>query len=644
MLLEKDFVVVLGRDNTYKRPVAKRYVRDPSMGEESTVLYQIYVKDDHPRLISTLHLEGAYVKARETGGIARIVIKFNPLNSIWLYTPTSRVSEDITSKWNKEIIEYSWAGNWLPTYKLVKGKQQQVGVYASCFDMFYSPNVFAGFEMLFLVTLPLNRLMSPSSSASVVSDADALYVTKQLMYVTTGEFHFGNLPDNAARWGAEYQTAIHRFRLSDFGATYSASGRITGSVLSRFSMHEFRGFFFVATTIGAACWSGRSLSESKVTSFKIDDSKRELRQVGQVGNVGLGERIFAVRYRGDIAYVVTFRETDPLYIIDLSRPKRLEVRGELKIPGFSTYLHHVEPGRVLGIGKDVSADGVVSGTKVSLFDVSEQTNPKELAIWTLQGSYSNAEWDNRAFLYWRRLRIAIMPIVVTEEGTEFSGAIVLRITDKAIVEIGCIQHFIPGSDYHPRILRNVVIGRFLWSMSSQFLQINELINIKKKRGTVDIGDNVVVRVKSLEGLQLFVSYTWSADTRDLDTGTQFLDEKVGFSCPTGDNSGKYTKFSGDNTGQQGNEDATILLGKALKEGKFKGTTEVLFNAGWHGATFQGDATLTLKLIRTSAGKEVEGTVLSLPINPGAQNDCSSTLVGTLTIQRGSDVELTLRTI
>lgn len=642
MLFEKDFVVVFGRDDTYKRPVNKRYIRDPSLGEDSTVLYQISVRNNQPRLIPTLHLEGTYVRARETDGVARIVIQFNPLNSIWLYTPTDKLNAAQTRKWNREIIQYSRSGNWLPTYRLRKGNQVQYGTYASCPDMYYSPSVFAGFSMLYVVTLPLNQLMSPTSSASIISDSDALYVTKKSMYVRTGEFRFGNLPTSAPRWGASYRTSIHKFDLTNQGATYAASGSIQGSVLNRFSLHEQRGFLFVAATQGASWWSGRSLSASKVTSFKLEKSTRTLRPIGTVGNLGLGERIFAVRYRGNIAYVVTFRETDPLYIIDLSRPWALEVKGELKVPGFSTFLHFVEPGRVLGVGKDI-VNGAVSGTKVSLFDVSEETNPKELAVWSLQVSYSNAEWDNRAFLYWRRLRMAFMPIVVEEDGTEFSGAIVLHVTDKGIVEIGRIQHFIPGTDYHPRILRNLVIGKYLWSMSLQLLQINELANIGRKRDAVEIGDTAVIRVPTLFGLQLNVSYTWEADSFDLDTGTQFLTAKVGFGCPTGDQNGNYIRFSGDNTGDQGNEDATVLLGKALSNKQFNKTTDVEFNAGWYNNNFQGGATLTLTLVRRANGNVVPASEISLPITPGTSNSCSSTTVGILTVEVGAVTTLTLRT-
>lgn len=116
-----------------------------------------------------------------------------------------------------------------------------------------------------------------------------------------------------------------------------------------------------------------------MTPFKINRRSRKLEQLGSVGNLGVGEKIFAVRYIRDTAYVVTVREIDPLYIVNLSNPKSLKVTGELKIPGFSSYLHPVGPGRILGVGQEATLKGRTTGAKVSLFDVSDVTKPKELS-------------------------------------------------------------------------------------------------------------------------------------------------------------------------------------------------------------------------------------------------------------------------
>lgn len=488
MLFEGDYLLAIATDYSYKRPVYHRYRVSPSYGEQSTVVYQVRVsKEGKPSLVSTLHLEGDYLKSREVDGVVRLVLRHKPLNSVWLYYPNGKVKRAQTEKWNREIIQYSQPGNWLPTYKLTINGRVQKGVYATCSDIFYSPNVFSGFNILTVVTLPIAGRLSPASSASIVSDADKVYATSKTMYVTTSEYYFDDVSTGSTRWGNEYQTSIHKFALSQTGATYVASGSVSGSLINQFAISEFEDTLFIATTNGALWWSSRDLSRSKVTAFRTDEKSRSLRRVGQVGNLGIGERIFSVRYIRDTAYVVTFREIDPLYIIDLSDPTKLRVTGELKIPGFSTYLHPVGPGRLLGVGQDATLGGRTTGAKVSLFDVSDKSKPKELSAWTLKGSYSDAEWDHRAFLYWTRERVAVMPVNVYASRNTFQGAIILDITPSEIKERGRIVHRLPGKKYTPSIKRNTIIGQVhLWSMSEELLQVNNIKNVKDVEDQVKI--------------------------------------------------------------------------------------------------------------------------------------------------------------
>lgn len=486
MLIEGDWVLVIGTDYSYKRPDFNRYKVSPSSGEVSTVIYQVNVGGARPRLVSTLHLEGSYVRSRETDGVVRMVLRFNPLDSIWLYYPTGKVTNAQTRKWNREIIQYSRPGNWLPTYQLRIRGQLRYGVYASCSNIFYSPTVFAGFNLLTVVTLRVDGLLSPTSSASIISNADTIYSNKKSLFVTTSEYHFEDVPDSSARWGANYQTSIHKFSLTDKGASYVASGSVTGSVINQFAMHEYRDTFYIATTDGATWWSNRDLSASKVTAFVPNPKTRVMKKVGEVGNLGIGERIFSVRYIRDTAYVVTFREIDPLYIVDLSNPAKLKVLGELKIPGFSSYLHPVSPGRILGVGQEATNRGVTTGAKVTLFDVSDKRNPKELSVWSLKGSYSDAEWDHRAFLYWKQEGVAVMPVNVYSGSETFTGAIVLDISDTEITERGRVTHNIKRQ-YTPSIRRNAIIGKVhLWSMSSEILQVNNVKKLDKVESQVSI--------------------------------------------------------------------------------------------------------------------------------------------------------------
>lgn len=486
MLFEGDWILALAYDYSYKRPLYRRFRKDDTYTETSTAVYQIKITNGNPRLVSTLQLEGTYVSAREVDGVVRLIVKFNPLNSLRLFYPSRGVSNAQTEKWNREIVQYSRPGNWLPTYRLRINGRVQRGVYATCSDVYYAPNSFSGFNLLTVVTLPLAGLLSPTSSASIMSNADTVYSTKKAMYVSTYEVNLDNFDSNSFRWGQEYRTSIHRFNLTNTGARYVASGSVAGSVLNQFSMHDYDDTFFVATTEGASWWGSRDTSKSKVTAFVPDVKTKTLRKVGEVGNLGVGERIFAVRFRNDVAYVVTFRQVDPLYIIDLSEPTNLRVTGELKIPGYSSYLHYVSNGRVLGVGREATLDGRTTGAKVSLFDVSNKSNPIELSTWTLEGSYSNAEWDHRAFLYWQQERVAVMPVSVYSYPNSFTGAIVLDVSDAKITERGRVTHKI-NKGWTPSIDRNMIIGRInLWSMSSEILQVNNIKKLNKISSQVSI--------------------------------------------------------------------------------------------------------------------------------------------------------------
>ena len=160
----------------------------------------------------------------------------------------------------------------------------------------------------------------------------------------------------------------------------------------------------------------------------------QLTEVGSVGDIGRGERVQSVRFADDVGYVVTFRQIDPFYTIDLAEPA---VIGELKIPGFSSYLHPIGDGLVLGVGSDADDSGRVTGAKVSLFDVSDLADPREVAVWTAPSGWNNIGWDHRAFLWWAPERLAVIPVTVDYE---WSGAVVLKVTDDAIEETGRIAH------------------------------------------------------------------------------------------------------------------------------------------------------------------------------------------------------------
>ncbi|CAN8074564.1 unnamed protein product [Agarophyton chilense] len=464
-------------------------------GSSETFVYQVKIRGNQPTLLATLRMEGRYVNSREVDGTARIVLSYQPALKFQFTSPSCSLTFGGATEHNKNLIRNSTEADWYPRFhlKVESDGTESSGSVSSCNNVYHTPS-FSGFELLTVVSISVSGNLIPAGGVSISSEGRTVYSTATQMYVTTTEYKwnvFGSLISS----GSDFKTSIHKFSMSNSGVQYVASGEVSGSVLNQFSMHDYQGFFYIATTDGAPWWGSRDLSASKVTCFDTNLNTRKLIKTGEVGALGIGERIYSVRYIENTAYVVTFRQVDPLYIVDLSNPRALKVTGELKIPGFSSYLHPIAPGRILGVGQDATLVGRRTGAKVTLFDVQDKSNPKELSSWTLQGSSSSVDWDHRAFLYWKPEGIAILPVSTYFSSTHFVGSVVLEVSDDEIKERGRITHQSANgnSNFHSTsIERNIVIGGdHIWSLSYQQIQINNMkdlnveSNTRLKRNTAD---------------------------------------------------------------------------------------------------------------------------------------------------------------
>lgn len=475
MLFKGDWILVAGDIYDYKRPIYNRFEVNPNDGEIGTVIYQIKIlPTGKPRLVSTLQLEGYYKNSIEVDGIARFVLQYDQLSTAHLYYPKSNtdIAKARTKKWNREIIQYSKPGNWLPTYTLRRGKGVQSGVYASCDEIYHTQSPFSTFSLTTVVTLPINGLLTPIRGSSFISRADYVFATKKTMYVAASQYQLNDDRTRESDSGSDFTTSIHKFNLTDAGASYIASGKIAGSIINQFAMNEYRNIFFIATTNDTTL-SNDGLGSSKITSFKTMEKTHTLKKIGQIGNLGIGELIDSVRYIQDTAYVSTFLDTNPMYTIDLSNPRKLKVTSELKMTSSNSYLHPVARGRILSVGEDFNSTYHRIGTKLTLFDVSDKTNPRELSTWTLRGSYMDRLWEHLGFLYWPKEHIAVIPLSVTKPRT-FTGAIVLDISPTNITERGRIMQK-RGKGNSTSIERIAVIGKTnLWTMSNDMLQVNAI--------------------------------------------------------------------------------------------------------------------------------------------------------------------------
>ena len=217
----------------------------------------------------------------------------------------------------------------------------------------------------------------------------------------------------------------------------------------------------------------------------LAENDGELEVVGTVGGLGKGEQIFSVRFMGDVGYVVTFRQTDPLYTIDLSDPANPTVVGELKILGYSAYLHPLGDGLLLGVGQDATEEGRTTGTQVSIFDVSDPANPTRIHQYTMEGGYSDVEFDHRAFLYWAQTNTAVIPVQrygwdeTNGKDDYFVGAIGLELDrNRGIQELGTIVHSTSfDNPWAGRISRSLVVGDTVFTMSELGISGSDLATL-----------------------------------------------------------------------------------------------------------------------------------------------------------------------
>ncbi|MCQ3802656.1 MAG: beta-propeller domain-containing protein [bacterium] len=375
-----------------------------------TRIVQVDISDRaSPQVVADLSVDGSYNGSRLSDGVARLVITSHPVGIEWAHPQGSGLrAEQEAIEANKELVRNSTLGNWLPAYVLQapEGGNPEWGQLVDCSNVL-APGVFSGLNTLSILLFDLSSGITDWSAASVVAEGDTLYATADSVYVATARWvNWQALAeDDVEAESTGYTTLIHKFDTSSTDLpVYEASGEVSGFLLNQFSMDEYQGDLRVAATTSPSWWWTED-SESHVTVLRPDGDL--LDEIGSVWGLGEGERIFSVRFMGPDAYVVTFRQIDPLYALDLSDPSDPQVLGELKIPGFSSYLHPVGEDLLLGVGQDASLEGRVEGLQVSLFDVSDPTDPirvahlRPLEVDGLEPEYSwsPVENDHRAFLF-----------------------------------------------------------------------------------------------------------------------------------------------------------------------------------------------------------------------------------------------------
>jgi hypothetical protein len=319
--------------------------------------------------------------------------------------------------------------------------------------------------MLNVVTVDLARGLPAVDADAVMAGGEIVYGSPTSLYVATQRW-VG--PAASAERISDVTTEIHRFDVTDPDSTeYAASGEVEGFMLSQWSMSEDEGVLRVASTTAPPWAEGRPTAASESFVTTLAPAGERLVRLGRVGGLGRDEQIYAVRFIGDAGYVVTFRQVDPLYTLDLSDPRDPRVVGELKVPGYSAYLHPVGEGLLLGVGQGATGAGATTGVQVSLFDVSDPAAPRRLDRVGLGfGTYTEVEHDHHAFTYFDPAALALLPIEdYRADGTSFYGAAGVRVQPEgALTRLARTSH---GPSYEASIRRSLIVDGRLFTVSAK---------------------------------------------------------------------------------------------------------------------------------------------------------------------------------
>lgn len=378
----------------------------------------------HPQVVDQLYLPGAYTNARRVDASVRLVLTDSfrwPEGMRWwvdydkeLFEDEDRLTKliDELIARNEKLIREQTLERWLPEGRRVSPTGETTKLQYACSD-FYRSNAPSGLGFVTVASVDLDSHTAVPGRVSLVAAPGEVYASKDSLYLASNHWWWWPAP------GQKDYTYIHKFDIRQPGqAAYVASGTVEGHLLDQFSMDEHEGVLRVATTISTRVpesenpdWWWRTETTNRVSTWR--DEGGALVEVGRSEDLAPGERIFSARFMGPRGYVVTFRQVDPLYTFDLSDPAHPRKVGELKVPGFSTYLHPVGDHHLLAMGEYIPENGDwrARARKLSLFDVSDPANPVEAFTKVIGTTYggSEASYEHKAFNYFPAKGLLAIP-------------------------------------------------------------------------------------------------------------------------------------------------------------------------------------------------------------------------------------------
>lgn len=472
LFVQGDYLVILGNSHESIHQIKgaqsnKISIWPPRRYSATALIYDVSNRKS-PKQIRSIELEGAYQEARLSNGIVYFISQHYP--DYWI------LREDKQADLAPMAADSAVSSDAKPIpYRSIR-----------YFPNSEEPN----FTMI--AAFNLAKTHEPAAISTYLGGGSQLYMSQNHLYLAVNT---NEIPSKNNEYAPD--TNVYKFSVKGTEVAFKQSVRVPGTVLNQFSMDEYKGRFRIATT------RGNTWSKVKPSANNLYIYDEQLRLEGKLENLAPGERLYSARFMGGRIYLVTFKETDPLFVIDAQNPRKPAVLGELKIPGFSNYLHPYDENHLLGFGyqtrvaNDTAPGGqeriIQEGMKISLFDVSDVSRPQEkfTEIIGEAGTYSPLNYNHKALLYNPKTNLFAFPVTVYGKSADrervpkflFQGAYVYTIDkNKGFSLHKKISHQRKTTRYEDMetdIQRLLYIDRTLYSLSLSAIKAHDLATFKE---------------------------------------------------------------------------------------------------------------------------------------------------------------------
>jgi inhibitor of cysteine peptidase len=335
-------------------------------------------------------------------------------------------------------------------------------------DIYYYNFSDSSYSFTTIVALNIqNDAQEPTHQTILLGGTSTIYVSQNNIYLT--------FPNYTWQENETMKTTIQRIKINKQAITFAAQGEVPGYILNQFSMDEHNGYFRIATTTN----NWRTFAEEATSKNNVYILDMNLNIVGKLEDLAPGEQIYSARFMGDRCYLVTFKQIDPFFVIDIANPTEPKVLGYLKIPGFSGYLHPYDKNHIIGIGKQDN------NVKLSLFDVTDVTAPTETAKYIVEAEYSDSPvlYDHKAFLFDKPKQLLALPVSTNifwlrgGNSGYWQGAYIFDISlEQGFILEGTITHqnITDQFEYDHSVKRILYIDDVLYTISGMKVKMNNL--------------------------------------------------------------------------------------------------------------------------------------------------------------------------